>query len=338
MTALRLPRAVLARVGWMTYYQGVSDSDRISRGGEWDDKQEVCNFLVEKGRLRGYTPANNGTINLGRIERGASDEDLDDVLVVFHAVDPVAGGQRVVGWYEHARVHRHMQRLTSKAAARRGGPSCYNFEADAKDAVLVPRRARSHCIPRGKGATGYSAITYLPAGATWVQGALNYIRSYKGINLLDDPTAQIEDDAAEAAAVSATARGQGCAPNAAERQAIEQHAVRRARRHFSSRGYRVEDIGRPYDLRCTHPEKATLYVEVKGTQGAGDEVFLTRNEVSHALARAPHTALFIVHSIELTGREATRRPSGGTTRLIMPWHPRDASLTPLVFRHVVEVG
>jgi hypothetical protein len=118
----------------------------------------------------------------------------------------------------------------------------------------------------------------------------------------------------------------------ADRRLIEEYAVGRARKHFGTT-HEIEVRGRPYDLRCT-PKKGRrmpLFVEVKGTQGIGERVILTENEVRHAATHKAQTVLFLVHSIELTGHGKKRHARGGRVRLLQPWSPSPKSLTPIAY-------
>lgn len=97
-------------------------------------------------------------------------------------------------------------------------------------------------------------------------------------------------------------RGQGFSPllTANDRKAIELQAMQIATAHFEDIGFVVEDVSakRPYDLRCRRgPEHVD--VEVKGTVSAGESVLLTPNEVEHARAAFPNTALAVVRDIAL---------------------------------------
>jgi hypothetical protein len=61
-------------------------------------------------------------------------------------------------------------------------------------------------------------------------------------------------------------------------------------------------------------------------------VFLTRNEVQFAREQN-FTALFIVHSIDLTTVNGVPVASGGEVREISPWDIAKGELTPLAFSY-----
>lgn len=136
--------------------------------------------------------------------------------------------------------------------------------------------------------------------------------------------------------VEATARGRsyGRQRSAAQRKAIEHHAVHAATRHFEHDGWAVEDVGLwcPYDLHCTKGRR-TLHVEVKGTTGALGTVALTAGEVADALQHHPHTALFVLHHIELQGTPSRPRTVGGDAYVEQPWSPKRSRLTPVAYSY-----
>ena len=69
-------------------------------------------------------------------------------------------------------------------------------------------------------------------------------------------------------------------------------------------------------------------MEVKGTQNTGHEILLTPGEVRLARKAAPHTALFVLHSVIVTESGGKTLASGGIPRIIKPWNPTKAMLKP----------
>ena len=63
--------------------------------------------------------------------------------------------------------------------------------------------------------------------------------------------------------------GQGFSSSSETRKAIELAAIDKAKKHYRSIGWNVEDVyfNHPYDLRCIKPTESELHVEVKGTTG-----------------------------------------------------------------------
>lgn len=132
------------------------------------------------------------------------------------------------------------------------------------------------------------------------------------------------------------ASGQGFNSSSADRIAIENHAVKEAIKYFEAEGYSIKEVGKPYDLHCVRG-KETLYVEVKGTQGQGDRILLTRNEVKFAELRYPDTALFILKKIKLEKSKEGINVTGGETSVIQPWQTKTENLLPLSYEYLIEI-
>ncbi len=147
-------------------------------------------------------------------------------------------------------------------------------------------------------------------------------------------TAETDVDSAVEAVECQQAKGQGFQLDSKLRQAIDKYAMEAAKRFFKSKRYEWEDHSKncPYDLRCTR-RREVLYVEVKGTQSAGNEVFLTKNEVSFAQKNEGNMALFILHSIDASNFNNGDNLSGGIHTLIRPWIVNDDDLTPMSFKY-----
>jgi len=139
--------------------------------------------------------------------------------------------------------------------------------------------------------------------------------------------------AAAEAALEKRASGQRSASAAAARKAVEGYAMRMASRHFELRGFAVTDRSgnSSFDLECRKKDH-TLLVEVKGTQTPGDEIILTYNEVRLAQDDDSTMALFVQHGIELEKEGDRLVATGGHTRVIEPWVPKDDWLTPIAYR------
>ena len=132
--------------------------------------------------------------------------------------------------------------------------------------------------------------------------------------------------------VRATSQGYGL--NAIERKAVERHAQSMAEDHFLKLKYEVTDVSltQPYDLHCTRGAQE-LHVEVKGTTGEGETVFLTRNEVQHARENAGQVALYVVSRIVLDRSGETPIASGGEVAIFHPWEIDQGTLAPLQFEY-----
>lgn len=139
------------------------------------------------------------------------------------------------------------------------------------------------------------------------------------------------DEAVVEALEKSQARSQGFQLDSKTRRAIEGHAMEAATGHFTSLGYTVEDHHKnhPYDLLCLK-KKERLYVEVKGTVTAGDDIILTRGEVTFARSHKGEMGLFILHSIQVS---AEGNLSNGQKKVILSWHVDKGRLKPVSFMY-----
>jgi len=125
--------------------------------------------------------------------------------------------------------------------------------------------------------------------------------------------------------------GQSLIQNALIKQRIEEYAQQRVEQHFRDQGWEVTDTHTdyPYDAIGIHGDH-TIYIEAKGTQGEGLEVFVTKNEVEHARSNQGKCFIGIVNGIKVdsTGQII----SGSGTLTIKPWNPDSGHLTPIQYR------
>jgi hypothetical protein len=139
-------------------------------------------------------------------------------------------------------------------------------------------------------------------------------------------------EAAVEAAVAVQAKNQGFQMDSAVRQALEEHAMKRAEAHFVSLFDSVKRKGKPYDLCCTN-KSSVLYVEVKGTQTEGTEILLTPNEVDFARKHRGEMALFLVYNIAVAKEDGKIVASGGSTHIDLNWVIDDTGLSPLGYSY-----
>ena len=330
-------RILFARVGWMRFYNGpIPGDDRPIGGGSYNKTNigfEVFNFRETNDKLYGYfqPQMRSHKVALERIDRSIGVADtLDNVLVIFVARRPV-GGQVVVGWYRDATVYRDEEKQ-SPGKPHGYGHFCW---AQRSACVLLPEGNRSVLIPGGRGGMGTTNICYplstdgSAKNAPWMEHAAKFVDGYQAANLLEHPeeSAEAESVAAIENAI-AQSRGQGFARTPQERKAVEDHAMRAAKKYFRSQGFLVEDVSSrcPYDLVCTR-QSSQVHVEVKGSTTDGSSIVLTHNEVKHA--SDPHTtcALFLLHSITLDRGKA----SGGTQIVLNPWQLQQVNLKPVTY-------
>ncbi|MFE7129515.1 DUF3883 domain-containing protein [Streptomyces sp. NPDC057638] len=124
-------------------------------------------------------------------------------------------------------------------------------------------------------------------------------------------------------------RGAGWVSDPKKRKAIEEHAENLAIAHYTNEGWEVEKLGKPYDLRCTQPDKER-HVEVKGTTGAPTSVELTINEINHARSAENTVDLYVVSDIRIAQDYTT---SGGNVLHLTDWEPAEEDLRPRKFEY-----
>jgi hypothetical protein len=163
-----------------------------------------------------------------------------------------------------------------------------------------------------------------------------YEEEARSLAVPGEPAPEVDDamTAAERTA-SPRRRGRGYRLAAAERVAVEQHAVELAREYLHGEGYRTKDVGatESFDVDARRG-KERIFVEVKGTTSPGVEVILTKAEVELHGREHPNTMLIVVHSIRLQ-RGQPPTTSGGIVRVLPAWQPDAADLTALSYRYAV---
>jgi hypothetical protein len=143
-------------------------------------------------------------------------------------------------------------------------------------------------------------------------------------------------EAAARAKTPVAGKGQGRQLDSAVRAVTESHTMTRAREHYESLGYELEDtyLIRPYDsVERRHSE--VRKVEVKGSISAGLSFHLTAGKVSAARNGSGPTELFIVHSISVALIGDSVPASGGTIKLVTGWELNEKDLTPTEYRYRV---
>ena len=115
--------------------------------------------------------------------------------------------------------------------------------------------------------------------------------------------------------------------------------MKRARCLYENDNFVVEDVSanRPYDLRCNRPGMKARKVEVKGTRGEGQTVFLTANEVKSARDVSEPTDLVVVSGIKLVEKDGEPVVSGGQLKVYRRWVPLDDDLKATEYQYLVPV-
>jgi hypothetical protein len=104
------------------------------------------------------------------------------------------------------------------------------------------------------------------------------------------------------------------------RRAVEKHAVSIAMQYFQNCGWlNIQDVGdfASYDLTMVR-DGIVHIVEVKGTTGAGGNIFLTKNEVAVHKEFFPRNALVVVSKINIVSSDPPIL-EGGDLNVIQPW-------------------
>lgn len=278
-----MERILFANIGWMVHYRGNNTGDQIKGGGSYrdDDKHEAYNFLPIEGKYYGYVqPVRMSRINLDRISKEGDGERLDNVLVIWIARHPKAGGTYIVGWYKNATVYANFQDSRSSLRKKYG----YNIVAKADDCTLVPLDQRTFKIHRartdGKGFLGQSNIWYADSTEKAVlqfrKSVLDYVRSFTSTTKHFSPRAVTVD--------------------AKAKQRVEQAAVSYVRMEYQRLGYRVvsrekENIGWDLDAEING---ATLKLEVKGLAQSRVSVHITKNEYDAMMSNKDSYRLCVV--------------------------------------------
>jgi hypothetical protein len=172
----------------MKHYDGSQPDDRKPiKGGAWNEDHcggEVYNFRKIRGRFYAFCqPGRSKKINLNRIDPDCQDNLLSGVLVIFVAVDPNRGKQRVVGWYGNATVFR----LRQKPRSRRRGNVQHFAVAAARDSALlrIEPYERNWLVKAGPGGIGQANVCYLygpdglPKNLKWQKRVLGRIENHR---------------------------------------------------------------------------------------------------------------------------------------------------------------
>lgn len=125
---------IFCEIAWMDCYEGFSE-EYPSVG------TERFNFLSYNHYCYGYSNSRCSIAEMDVLDT-RSDDDLqaDDVTVVWLASR--TGNMVIVGWYEHATIHRHPQ----LAELMYDGPRYYNAKALATDCFSISPDKRTYVV------------------------------------------------------------------------------------------------------------------------------------------------------------------------------------------------
>lgn len=269
-----MERLLFANIGWMIHYNGLSASDTISGGGSFHDdgKLEVYNFQNLNGWCYGYVQTVHfSPVNLLRIDPMVDSraDRINDVLVIWTARRPDAGGTYIVGWYKHATVFRTYQ--DSKAKER--NKYRYNIRAKAEDCTLLGVDNRTIAIPRAphgqEGGMGQSNIWYADKNIASIKkfrkDVIEYVynSSYQSFN------------------------HKQLVINPESKKLVEETAVSIVREAYQNKDYVVKSVEKEnigWDLEARNGN-VFLRIEVKGLAGEELSVHITPNEYSKMQAK-----------------------------------------------------
>lgn len=311
---------ILARIGWMDFYR---NEDRPIGGGSYNKDNtghERFNFLPYKGNLYGYVrcggQGSHNRLNTRRLNFENHKEHKDNVTVIWVAPHPEEDGSRVVGWYKNATAYSDFRQMPDDREAT------YCFKAKSSNCVLPPTNLRNEKVPTNeKGGFGQSNIRYtrLTNGKLenreWISRIIDYIENYKGPSISSDEFAGIEHDLINLAESRGNkTNGQGYCHSVEQRIAIETRAMDVAKETLKKRRWNLVDENayktESYDLLFEHNGRK-IYVEVKGTSGSGNTIFITEKERQFARKHKNDYALFIVRDIQLENANGKPKASGG---------------------------
>jgi hypothetical protein len=140
---------------------------------------------------------------------------------------------------------------------------------------------------------------------------------------------------AEAESFYAQERTAGFQPDSEIRTVVEEYAMKGAKEKLSGPEFGFSDFkdtskAECYDYTCRRDGRLH-YVEVKGTQGSGASVILTKNEVEHWKKHPKNSIAVIVHDVKVGLEGGACRASGGTSCVCLPWVLEPAALEPIQY-------
>ena len=140
-------KILYCRVGWMKYYQGITNDIPPSGGGSYNLNNvghECYNFQNINGVYCGFVQVPlDGKININRIDGNKSNTDrIDNVTVVFISKYKNEKGARIVGWYNDATVYRNKMYLSEEALEHRDLKHINYSRITSNNAVLLSEDER----------------------------------------------------------------------------------------------------------------------------------------------------------------------------------------------------
>ena len=135
-------RIVFFNIGWMKYYKGINQNDKIKHGGEYVKENgtghECCNFLpCDDGYVYGYVQPTKESIRFDKhLEDISNKEFVKNVIAVWIATDGFES--QIVGWYKNATIFSKPQKIPRKTDVHKANKVSYFFVKTKKtNAVLL---------------------------------------------------------------------------------------------------------------------------------------------------------------------------------------------------------
>lgn len=145
---------------------------------------------------------------------------------------------------------------------------------------------------------------------------------------------EAEEAAKRASGVADSKPGVGFRTNSKEIKVIENHAVAIARAYYEKEGWKVSELGKPFDLEVSNADEV-LTVEVKGTTSNGSGIPLTAGEVRHHIDAFPDNALVVVREILLDRNGPHPTASGGKLYELRGWEISPEALRVISYAYKV---
>ena len=146
-------KILFCNITYMNHYVGNIEEDIPHGGGAWvkkhKDAHEKWNFLNVNGNCYGFVMNKGDQFHIERMEGVSRQEaQAEDITVVWCALKPTEDGTQetvIVGWYEHALVHRYYQ---NSFRSPFGLDRDFFVTAKAEDCYLLPENKRTYTIGR----------------------------------------------------------------------------------------------------------------------------------------------------------------------------------------------
>lgn len=293
------------KVGWSNYYRGEPVDGNFGWLNEHRNERhkktghEAFNFMPGPyGRYYVYVPPQSGT-------SAPYNDDPDGWLVVCLAKNPKHPGVHIVGWYENATLIGEWldpPKDRKKKSTGDGRPGYdWSYCIVSSSAWFIPPEQRtmpfSHTsIRQGK----YSFLCgpnlkRRDAKAEANKGQVLQILNRHMTKLKDVAVHNPDADVLPDPALNEVdpLRGFGTPE---QRKKVEEAAEKKVIAHFGKQGYDCVNMTKVvcgYDFKFIKGRQE-LHVEVKGTSGAVERFYLTRNEFKNGLEINPRWLLAIV--------------------------------------------